>query len=120
VVEYREYLKHKPLLARHTLTELEEKIISTLEVTGTNALIKISDRMTSGFDCVMTIKKGKKIVKKKFSNKEKMLSLIRGANREERKAAYKSLLQVYKKNSGVLGEIYLNRVIQWRDEGVKL
>jgi oligoendopeptidase F len=49
-----------------------------------------------------------------------MLSLIRDTNSEERKAAYKSLLHVYKKNSGVLGEIYLNRVIQWRDEGVKL
>jgi oligoendopeptidase F len=119
-VEYREYLKHKRLLARHTLTELEEKIISIMEVTGINALVKIYDRMTNGFEFVMTIKKGKKTVKKKFSNKEKMLSLIRGTNSEERKAAYKSLLHVYKKNSGVLGEIYLNRVIQWRDEAVKL
>src|SRR6476660_10138568 len=118
--EYREYLKHKRLLARHTLTEPEEKIISTLEVTGTNALIKIYDRMTSGFDFLMITKRGNKIVKKKFSNKEKMLSLIRGPKPEERKAAYKSLLQVFEKNSGVLGEIYLNRVIEWRDEYMDL
>jgi oligoendopeptidase F len=118
--EYREYLKHKRLLARHTLTEPEEKIISTLEVTGTNALIKIYDRMTSGFEFLMTTKRGNRIVKKKFSNKEKMLSLIRGPKPEERKAAYKSLLQVFKKNSGVLGEIYLNRVIEWRDEYMDL
>jgi oligoendopeptidase F len=61
-VEYREYLKHQRLLAQHTLTELEEKIISTLEVTGTNALVKIYDRMTSGFDFVMTIKKGISVI----------------------------------------------------------
>jgi oligoendopeptidase F len=72
--EYKEYLKHKRLLARHTLTEPEEKIINTLEVTGTNALIKIYDRMTSGFEFLMTTKRGSRIIKKKFSNKEKMLS----------------------------------------------
>ena len=76
--------------------------------------------MTSGFEFLMTTKRGNRIVKKKFSNKEKMLSLIRGPKPEERKATYKSLLQVFEKNSGVLGEIYLNRVIEWRDEYMDL
>ena len=119
--DYREYLKHKRLLAKYTLTEPEEKIISTLEVTGTSALVKVYDRMTSGFEFVMTLKRGKKkLIKKTFTNKEKMLSLIRSTKSEEREAAYKSLWQVYKKNSGVLGEIYRNRVIQWRDEYVSM
>jgi oligoendopeptidase F len=117
---YREYLKHIRLLAKHTLTEPEEKIITTLEVTGTSALLKIYDRMTSGFEFVMTLKRGKKRVKKIFTNKEKMLSLIRSTRSEEREAAYKSLLQVYKKNSGVLGEIYQNRVIEWRNEYITM
>jgi oligoendopeptidase F len=117
---YREYLKHKRLLAKHTLTESEEKIITTLEVTGANALVKIYDRMTSGFEFVMAVKKGKKIIKKTFPHKEKMLSLIRSPKPEEREAAYRSLLQVYKKNSGVLGEIYQNLVIQWYDENISM
>ena len=117
---YREYLEHIRLLAKHTLTEPEEKIITTLEVTGTSALLKIYDRMTSGFEFVMTLKRGKKRVKKIFTNKEKMLSLIRSTRSEEREAAYKSLLQVYKKNSGVLGEIYQNRVIEWRNEYITM
>jgi oligoendopeptidase F len=117
---YQEYLKHKRLLAKYTLTESEEKIINTLEVTGANALVKIYDRMTSGFEFVMAVKKGKKIVKKIFPNKEKMLSLIRSPKLEEREAAYKSLLHVYKKNSGVLGEIYQNLVIQWYDEHISM
>ena len=43
-----------------------------------------------------------------------------GQSRRREKAAYKSLLQVFEKNSGVLGEIYLNRVIEWRDEYMDL
>jgi oligoendopeptidase F len=53
--EYKEYLRHKRLLSRYTLTEVEEKV---LDVTGTNALVKIYDRMTSGFEFVTSIKKG--------------------------------------------------------------
>jgi oligoendopeptidase F len=117
---YNEYLKHKRLLAKYTLTEPEEKIISTLEVTGTNALVKIYDRMANGFEYVMTIRKAKKVTKKTFSNKEKLLSLIRSTKAEEREAAYKSLLEVYRKNSGVLGEIYQNLVIQWREENISM
>ena len=113
---YREYLKHQRLLAKYTLTEPEEKIITTLEVTGTSALIKIYDRMTSGFEFVVTFEKGRKPIKRTFTNREKLLSLIRSTKSSEREAAYNSLLQVYKKNSGVLGEIYQNRVIEWRDE----
>lgn len=115
---YREYLKHKRLLAKHTLTEPEEKVISILDVTGTSALIKIYDRMTNSFEYVMTIKKGKRILKRKFSNKEKMISLVRSIHPEEREAAYKALWQVYKQNSGVIGEIYLNRVVKWHDENI--
>ena len=113
---YREYLRHQRLLAKYTLTEPEEKIINTLEVTGTSALIKIYDRMTSGFEFVLTLKRGRKSITRTFTNREKLLTLTRSTKAEEREAAYNSLLQVYKKNSGVLGEIYQNRIIEWRDE----
>lgn len=115
---YRQYLTHQRLFAKYTLTEAEEKIITTLGVTGTSALIKIYDRMTSGFEFVAMIKRGKKMIKKKFTNKEKLLSLTRSTKPEERKAAYEALFRVYKANSGVLGEIYQNCVIEWRDENI--
>jgi oligoendopeptidase F len=113
---YREHLQHLRLLAKYTLTEPEERIINTLEVTGTSALIKIYDRMTSGFEFVVKLKRGRKSITKIFSNKEKLLTLTRSTKALEREAAYKSLLQVYRRNSGVLGEIYQNRIIEWRDE----
>ncbi len=119
-IVYREHLKHSRLLSKFTLSEPEEKIISTLEVSGSGALTKIYDRMTSSLEFVVRLKKGNRVIEKKFSNKEKMLSMIRSTKKEERVSAYKSLLKEYKRNSGVLGEIYFNKVIQWHDEFLKL
>ena len=115
---YQEHLHHKRLVAKYSLSEPEEKIISTLEVTGIGALIKIYDKMTSGFEFTMKVRHGRKTIEKKFDNKEKLVSLVRSPDSNRREAAYKSLLQVYKKNSGVLGEIYQNIIMQWRDEAI--
>lgn len=117
---YREYLKHKRRLAKYSLSEPEEKIINTLEVTGTGALVKIYDKMASGFEFEMKVRRGRKYLVKKFYNKEKLLSLVRSAKPEEREAAYKALFSVYKKNSGVLGDIYQNIVLEWRNEGISM
>ncbi len=115
---YQEHLRHKRLVAKYSLSEPEEKIINTLEVTGIGALIKIYDKMTSGFEFTMKLRHGRKTIEKKFDNKEKLVSLVRSPDGYRREAAYKSLLQVYKKNSGVLGEIYQNIITQWRDEAI--
>jgi oligoendopeptidase F len=115
---YQEHLRHKRLVAKYSLSEPEEKIISTLEVTGIGALIKIYDKMTSSFEFTMKLRQGRKTIEKKFDNKEKIVSLVRSPDGNRREAAYKSLLQVYKKNSGVLGEIYQNIIMQWRDEAI--
>ena len=117
---YKEYLRHKRLFAKHVLTEPEEKIINTMNVTGTRALVKIYDKMTNGFEFTMTIKKGKKIFRKTFSNKQKLLSFIRSPKAEEREGAYRALWQVYRKNSGILGEIYRNIIVKWRDEVISM
>ncbi|MEO9294434.1 MAG: M3 family oligoendopeptidase [Nitrososphaera sp.] len=121
-IVYMEYLKHKRVLAMHALSEPEEKIINTLEVTGTGALVKIYDKMSSGFEFELKMKRGKKkaIAVKKFDNKEKLVSLVRSANPAEREAAYRALFATYKKNSSVLGEIYHNIVTEWRNEGVSM
>ncbi len=117
---YSNHLRHKRLLAKHSLSEPEERIINTLEVTGTGALVKIYDKMTSAFEFEMSLRRGRKIIAKKFDNKEKLVSLVRSADPAEREAAYRALFAVYKKNSGVLGEIYQNIVVEWRNEGISM
>jgi len=117
---YREFLKYKRLLAKYSLNESEEKIINTLEVTGPTALVKIYDRMTSNFEFTIIRKRGKKKVIRTFTNKEKLISLIRSPKANEREFAYKALFKTYEKNSGVLGEIYQNLVTQWKDENISI
>ncbi len=117
---YKEYFRHKRLVAKYSLSEPEERIINTLDVTGSRALVKIYDKMTSSFEFTMKLKRGKKVIEKKFDNKEKLVSLVRSTDAKIREAAYKSLLEIYRKNSGVLGEIYQNIAIQWRDEAISM
>lgn len=117
---YVEFLRHKRLMGKYTLSEQEEKLVNIFEVTGPSALVKIYDRMTNDFEFVAYIKKVDKIQKRKFANKEKLMSLVRSHNPQEREAAYKSLLNVYEKYSGILGEIYVNLIIQWYEENIKV
>jgi oligoendopeptidase F len=117
---YKEYLRHKRLVAQYTLNESEEKIINTLEVTGPSALVKIYDRMTNNFEFTLVKKRGNKKVIKTFTNKEKLLSLIRSSKAKDRECAYKALFKTYEKNSGVLGDIYQNLVTQWKDENISI
>ncbi len=117
---YREFLRHKRRLAKYSLSEPEEKVINTLEVTGTRALVKIYDKMTSAFVFAAKLKKGRKTVIRRFASKERLVSLVRSPDYDTREAVYRSLLGVYKENSGVLGEIYQNVVIQWRDEAISM
>ena len=117
---YQEHLKHERDLSKYTLKESEEKIINILDTTGIEALIKIYDRMTNGFEYEYIEVKGKKKIKKIYTNKEKLVTLVRSSSPTERIAAYKSLWSTYKKNSGVLGEIYINRVLNWHNEYIIL
>jgi len=117
---YREFLKYKRLLAKYSLNESEEKIINTLEVTGPSALVKIYDRMTNNFEFTIVKKRGKKKIIRTFTNKEKLISLVRSPKANEREFAYKALFKTYEKNSGVLGEIYQNLVTQWKDENISI
>jgi oligoendopeptidase F len=118
--DYKEYLRHKRLAAKYSLAESEEKIISTLEVSGASALIKIYDRMTTAFEFAIPIKEGKKTAVKKILNKEKLMSMVRSHLPKERENAYKALWKVYGSNAGVLGEIYTNVVLRWHDENISI
>ena len=117
---YKDYLHHERSMSKFTLNESEEKIINILDVTGISALIKIYDRMTNGFEFEYIEERGTRKIRKTITNKEKLVSLVRSSRSSERVAAYKSLLSTYKKNSGVLGEIYINRILNWNNEYILL
>ena len=113
--ELSEYLSHKRLFAKYALSEPEEKIINTLDVTGISALVKIHDKMTSVYEYKMKV--GNKIKK---MTREEITNYIRSTNPKIRETAYKTILTKYTENKGVIGEIYQNIVLNWKDEGIEI
>src|SRR5207249_3880027 len=113
--ELREFLRYKRLLAKYSLTEPEEKIINTLDVTGHSALVKLYDKITSAFQFVVKIDG-----KTRKYNREELSQLIRSPKSKIREIAYKALLSEYDRNKGVLGEVYQNIGQNWKDECVQI
>ena len=109
------YLRHKRLVAKYSLSEPEERIINTLDVTGATALVKLYDKITNAFEYTVKING-----KKKNLTREELTALIRSTNAKTREEAYKSILTKFSTNKGVLGEIYQNIVLNWKDEGIEI
>ncbi len=113
--ELHEYLKHKRTLARYSLSEPEEKIINTLDVTGHSALVKLYDKITNAFQFTVKIDG-----KTRTYTREELSQLVRSPKAKTREIAYKSLLSQFDKNKGVLGEIYQNIALNWKDECIQI
>ncbi len=110
-----EHLRFKRLLAKYSLSEPEEKIINTLDVTGSTALVKLYDKITNAFQYIAKIDG-----KTRKYNREELSLLVRSPKTKTREIAYRALLSKYDQNKGVLGEIYQNLVLNWKDESVEI
>ena len=113
--ELTEYLLHKRLFAKYALSEPEERIINTLDVTGISALVKLYDKITNAYEYKMKIGNKTKIL-----TREELTNYVRSTNPKIRETAYKTILTKYTENKGVIGEIYQNIVLNWRDEGIEI
>lgn len=113
--ELTEYLQHKRLFAKYALSEPEERIINTLDVTGISALVKLYDKITNAFEYKMKIGN-----KTKVMTREEITNYVRSTNPKIRETAYKTILTKYTENKGVVGEIYQNIVLNWRYEGIDI
>jgi len=113
--EITEYLSHKRLFAKYALSEPEEKIINTLDVTGISALVKLYDKITNAFEYKMKIGN-----KTRSMTREEITNYVRSTNPKIRETAYKTILTKYSENKGVVGEIYQNIVLNWKDEGIDI
>ena len=113
--ELSHYLSHKRLFAKYSLSEPEEKIINTLDVTGISALVKIYDKITNAYEYKMKIGN-----KNRIMTREELTNYVRSTDPKIRERAYKTILNKYIENKGVIGEIYQNIVLNWKDEGIEL
>ena len=113
--DLKEYLRHKRLLSAHSLSEPEERIINTLDVTGISALVKIYDKITNAFEYRVRVGKRTKTV-----TREELVGLVKSPSAAVRRNAYAALLGKFHSSRGVLGELYQNIVQNIRDEEVQI
>ncbi|KAF0111258.1 MAG: oligoendopeptidase F [Chloroflexi bacterium] len=113
--DYRYWLEEMRHFKKHTLTEPEEKIINTKNVTGINALTTLYDSMTNRY--VFTVEVDGE---KKEMTRGELMSLVRGADADLRARAYQELYRVYGENGDILGQMYQTIVRDWRNEEVTL
>jgi oligoendopeptidase F len=113
--ELSDYLRYKRLMSKYSLTEPEERIINTLDVTGVSALVKLYDKITNAFTYTIKVDG-----KKKTMGREELTTYVRSKNAKTREMAYKELLGRYHQNKGVVGEIYQNIVLNWKNEGMEM
>lgn len=109
------YLEYKRRVARYSLSEPEERIINTLDVTGVSALTKIYDKMTGAFEYKMRIKN-----KTRTMTREEVSIHVKSPSPKMRRAAYRTIFEKYAQNRGVIGEIYQNIALNWRDEYMEI
>ena len=92
-----------------------KRIINTLDVTGISALVKLYDKITNAFEYQMKIGS-----KTKKMTREELTNYVRHTNPKIRETAYKTILGKYNENKGVVGEIYQNIALNWKDEGIDI
>lgn len=113
--DYRYWLEEMRHFKPHTLTEAEEKIINTKNVTGINALTTLYDTITNSY-----VFKVEVAGEMKELTRGELMSLVRGGDPDLRARAYQELYRVYGENGLVLGQIYQTVARDWRNEEVTL
>ncbi len=99
----------------HTLTEPEEKIINTKNVTGVNALGTLYDSITNRYVYKVEVEGEVKEL-----TRGELMSLVRSTDPDLRARAYQELYRVYGDDASILGQMYQTIVRDWRNEEVTL
>lgn len=113
--DYRYWLEEMRHFKPHTLTEPEEKIINTKNVTGINALTTLYDSITNRY--VFKVEVGGVI---KEMTRGELMALVRSSDPDLRARAYQELYRVYGDDGLILGQMYQTVVRDWKNEEVTL
>lgn len=113
--DYRYWLEEMRHFKPHTLSEPEEKIINTKNVTGVNALTTLYDSITNRY--VFKLEVDGQVTE---MTRGELMSLVRSADPDLRARAYQELYRVYAADGAILGQMYQTIVRDWRNEEVML
>ncbi len=107
------YLDRMRVFRPHTLTEPEEKLVAIKDVTGTTAIDRIREILTSGFR-FRDPKTGATVTQ------SELVKHVHDPDPTARESTYRELWRVYGANEAVLSYVYQTVVTDWRNEKVKV
>lgn len=113
--DYRYHLQETRRYKMHTLSEPEEKIINTKDVTGSSALVRLYDIITNNFTY-----QWKEKGKTKTLTREELSTFVRDPKPAVRKQAYDTIWSKYAEHEGDLGDIYQNLARDHLSESMKM
>ena len=113
--DYRYWLEEMRHFKPHTLSEPEEKIINTKNVTGVSALNTLYDSITNRYLFKVEVNGELKEL-----TRGELMSLVRSSDPDLRARAYQELYRVYGNDAPILGQMYQTIVRDWWNEEVSL
>ena len=112
---YRYHLEALRLFKPHTLTEAEEKIVNTKNVTGAAALVNLYDSMTNRYTFKLRVDG-----KTRVMTESELYSFRYSPDPKMRAKSYQEQLRVFGNDGAILGQMYQTRVRDWRNEYIEM
>src|SRR5690606_2377026 len=113
--DLRHYLHDLRRLREHRLDEARERLILGKDAHGIGALLTVYTLLTSRLEFELEIDGEIRRL-----SRDALMSHVHAPDPDRRSAAYAELLRVFGREAPVLGQIYVHRVLDWRDEQVRL
>lgn len=113
--DYRYWLEEIRHFKPHTLTEPEEKIINTKNVTGSTAIVNLYNTLTNRYVFRLEVDGGIKEL-----TRGELAVYVRSHDPALRAAAYQEQLRVYSQDGIILGQMYQSLVRDWHNENLEM
>lgn len=113
--DYRYWLEEMRHFKPHTLSEPEEKVINTKNVTGVSALNTLYDAITNRYTFKIEVEG-----KTKELTRGELMMYARDFDADLRAKAYQELYRVYGQDGPILGQMYQTLVRDWHNEEVDM
>lgn len=113
--DYRYWLEEMRHFKPHTLSEPEEKVINTKNVTGVSALNTLYDAITNRYTFKIEVEG-----KAKELTRGELMMYARDFDADLRAKAYQELYRVYGQDGPILGQMYQTLVRDWHNEEVDM
>ncbi len=111
--DFRQYLEDLRRFKPFSLDEPTEQIINLKDADGQDGLLTIYSMLTNRLEFKIDVDGEEQVL-----TRDELQGYVHSPVSQLRAAAYRELYRVFKKEQGILGQIYVHRVRDWYSENV--